>query len=145
MLSVHDWFPTLAGIIGGKVPTDRPIDGIDQSAFILGKQAKSNRESLISFIGEDIAAVRWHQFRLYPKEFVLTTGNPPMTGLAGRRAEGNGFPAIFNIEADPREEVNILGTSAWVVGPYLKVIGEYYKTLEKHPNPKAVNMTQFSR
>jgi arylsulfatase len=145
MFSVHDWFPTLAGIIGGKVPTDRPIDGIDQSAFILGKQAKSNRESLISFIGEDIAAVRWHQFRLYPKEFVLTTGNPPMTGLAGRRAEGNGFPAIFNIEADPREEVNILGTSAWVVGPYLKVIGEYYKTLEKHPNPKAVNMTQFSR
>jgi arylsulfatase len=145
MFSVHDWFPTLAGIIGGKIPTDRPIDGIDQSAFILGKQAKSNRESLISFIGEDIAAVRWHQFRLYPKEFVLTTGNPPMTGLAGRRAEGNGFPAIFNIEADPREEVNILGTSAWVIGPYLRVIGEYYKTLEKHPNPKAVNMTQFSR
>jgi arylsulfatase A-like enzyme len=145
MFSVHDWFPTLAGIIGGKVPTDRPIDGIDQSAFILGKQAKSNRESLISFIGEDIAAVRWHQFRLYPKEFVLTTGNPPMTGLAGRRAEGNGFPAIFNIEADPREEVNILGTSAWVVGPYLRVIGEYMKTLEKHPNPRAVNMTQFSR
>jgi arylsulfatase A-like enzyme len=145
MFSVHDWFPTLAGIIGGKVPTDRPIDGIDQSAFILGRQAKSNRESLISFIGEDIAAVRWHQFRLYPKEFVLTTGNPPMTGLAGRRAEGNGFPAIFNIEADPREEVNILGTSAWVIGPYLKVIGEYMKTLEKYPNPKAVNMTQFSR
>lgn len=145
MFSVHDWFPTLAGIIGGKVPTDRPIDGIDQSAFILGKQAKSNRESLISFIGEEVVAVRWHQFRLYPKEFVLTTGNPPMTGLAGRRAEGNGFPAIFNIEADPREEVNILGTSAWVVGPYLKVIGEYYKTLEKYPNPKGVNMTQFSR
>ena len=145
MFSVHDWFPTLAGIIAGKVPTDRPIDGIDQSAFILGRQAKSNRESLISFIGEDIAAVRWHQFRLYPKEFVLTTGNPPMTGLAGRRAEGNGFPAIFNIEADPREEVNILGTSAWVIGPYLKVIGEYMKTLEKYPNPKAVNMTQFSR
>ena len=143
MFSVHDWFPTLAGIIGGKVPTDRPIDGIDQSAFVLGKQAKSNRESLISFIGTEVAAVRWHQFRLYPKEFVLTTGNPPMNGLAGRRAEGNGFPAIFNIEADPREEVNILGTSAWVIGPYLKVIGEYYKTLEKYPNPKAVNMTEF--
>jgi len=145
MFSVHDWFPTLAGIIGGKVPTDRPMDGIDQSAFVLGKQAKSNRESLISFIGEEVAAVRWRQFRLYPKEFILTTGNPPMTGLAGRRAEGNGFPAIFNIEADPREELNILGTSAWVVGPYLKVIGDYMKTLEKFPNPKAVNMTQFSR
>lgn len=145
MFSVHDWFPTLAGIIGGTVPSDRPIDGIDQSAFILGKQAKSNRESLITFLGEDIAAVRWRQYRLYPKEFIMTTGNPPMTGLAGRRAEGNGFPAIFNIEADPREEVNVLYNSAWVIGPYLEVIGEYMKTLEKHPNPKAVNMTQFSR
>ena len=139
MVSVHDFFPTLAGIIGAKVPTDRPIDGVDQSAFFTGKQAKSNRESLITFIGEEVAAVRWRQFRIYPKQFVPSAGNPAMYGLAGHRAEGNGFPAIFNIEADPREEVNIVGTSAWVIGPYLKVIGEYQKSLEKYPNPKAVN------
>lgn len=145
MFSVHDWFPTLAAIAGAKIPTDRPIDGVDQSAFILGKQTKSNRENLITFLGEEIAAVRWHQFRLYPKEFIQSTGNPPMSGLAGRRAEGNGFPAIFNIEADPREEINVIGTSAWVIGPYLRIVGEYMKTLEKYPNPKAVNMTQFGR
>ena len=138
MVSVHDWFPTLAGFIGAKVPDDRPIDGVDQGAFMLGKQAKSNRESLITFLGDEIAAVRWREFRLYPKQFVMSNGNPSMTGLAGVRVEGNGFPAIYNIEADPREEVNILGTSAWVVGPYLKVIGDYRKTLEKFPNPKAV-------
>jgi arylsulfatase len=68
-----------------------------------------------------------------------------MYGLAGRRAEGNGYPAIFNIEADPREEVNIVATNAWVVGPYLKLIGEYYKTLEKHPNPKPVKLTEFGK
>ncbi len=145
MMSVHDWFPTLAGFIGGKVPNDRPIDGIDQSAFIIGKQPKSNRESLITFIGEEVAAVRWRAYRIYPKEFIMTTGNPSMTGLAGHRAEGNGFPAIFNIEADPREEVNVVGTNAWVVGPYLKVIGEYMKSLEKYPNPKAVNLTVFGK
>lgn len=145
MFSVHDWWPTLAAIIGGKVPTDRPMDGVDQSAFILGRQAKSNRESLISFIGEDIAAVRWRNYRIYPKQFLSSSGNPAMYGLTGARQEGNGFPAIFNIEADPREEVNTLYNSAWVIGPYLKVIGEYMKTLEQHPNPKAVNMTQFSR
>jgi arylsulfatase len=145
MVSVHDWFRTLAGLIGAKVPTDRPIDGVDQGAFITGKLEKSNRESLITFIGDEIAAVRWRAYRLYPKEFISTTGNPPMYGLAGRRADGNGFPAIFNIEADPREEVNILGTSAWVVGPYLKVIGEYMKTLEKYPNPKPVRLTEFGK
>jgi len=145
MVSVHDWFPTLASIIGAKVPADRPMDGIDQSAFLTGKQPKSKRESLITIIGEEVAAVRWREFRIYPKQFVASPGNPAMYGLAGIRLEGNGFPAIFNIEADPREEVNVLGTSAWVIGPYLKVVGEYLKSLEKYPNPRAVNMTQFGR
>lgn len=41
--------------------------------------------------------------------------------------------------------MNIIGTSAWVIGSYLKLIGEYQKTLEKYPNPKAVSLTQFGR
>jgi arylsulfatase len=145
MVSVHDIFPTLAGFIGAKVPADRPIDGVDQGAFFTGQQPKSNRESLITFIGEDVAAVRWRQYRIYPKQFASSSGNPAMYGLAAVRQEGTGFPAIFNIEADPREEENVLYKSAWVIGPYLKLIGEYQKSLEKYPNPKAVNMTEFSR
>jgi hypothetical protein len=127
------------------MPTDRPIDGVDQSAFFLGKQEKSNRESLITCIGEEIVAVRWRAYRIYPKQFIASAGNPSMPGLAGYRMEGAGYPAIFNIEADPREENNIVGWSAWVIGPYLKVVKEYMKTLEKYPNPKAVNMTEFGK
>ncbi|CAH2395163.1 MULTISPECIES: hypothetical protein [Mesorhizobium] len=52
-----------------------------------------------------------------------------MTSLAGNRMKMNGFPAIYNIEADPREEVNVVGTAAWVIGPYLRIIGDYQKTL----------------
>ncbi len=145
MVSIHDFFPTLAAIIGAKIPTDRPIDGVDQSAFFMGKQAKSNRESLITFIGEEIAAVRWRNFRLYPKQFVSSAGNPAMQGLGGYRMEGQGYPAIINIEQDPREEMNLLATSAWVIPQYIKLIGEYEKTLEKYPNPKAVNLTEFKK
>jgi arylsulfatase len=57
----------------------------------------------------------------------------------------NGFPAIYNIEADPREEVNILADTGWMIGQYLKIIGEYQKTLEKYPNPKAVKLTEFGK
>jgi arylsulfatase len=145
MVSIHDFFPTLASIIGAQVPTDRPIDGVDQSAFFTGKQAKSNRESLLTFIGEEVVAVRWRQYRVYPKQFVSSAGNPAMPGLAGYRMEGAGYPAIFNIEADPREEVNVVAFSAWVIAPYLRVIGEYQKSLQKYPNPKAVNLTEFGR
>ena len=91
-------FPTLAGFIGAKVPTGRPTDGVDQRAFFTGKQHKSSRESLITFAGEDVAAMRWQQYPIYPKEFISTAGNPEMHGLVGRRAEGYGFSAVFNIE-----------------------------------------------
>ncbi len=93
--------------------------------------------------GEEIVAVRWHEFRLYPKQFVGSAMN--MQGLSGHREEGNGFPAIFNIEADPREEVNILATHGWVINQYLRLIGEYQKTLVKYPNPKAANLTEFGK
>ncbi len=31
MVSIHDFFPTLAKIIGAKVSEDRPIDGVDRA------------------------------------------------------------------------------------------------------------------
>ena len=37
MFSIMDFFPTFARIIGGKMPTDRPIDGVDQTDVLLGK------------------------------------------------------------------------------------------------------------
>ena len=126
MVSIHDIFPTLASIIGGRVPTDRPMDGVDQSAFIIGRQPLA----AISDLPEAVC-----QFRRKPG--AGRRGRPP------RR--GNGYPAIFNIEHDQREEVNVGGTDAWVVGQYMRLIGEYQKSLEKYSNPKAVNMTQFGR
>ena len=65
--------------------------------------------------------------------------------LAGYRMEGEGYPAIYNIEADPREENNIVAWTARVVGPYIKVIGEYRKSLEKYPNPPAVSLVDFGK
>jgi arylsulfatase len=72
MIAIHDFFPTLAKIIGAKVPKDRPIDGIDQSAFLLGRQDRSNRDHLLTFIGDRLVAVRWKQWRMYPVEFLGT-------------------------------------------------------------------------
>jgi arylsulfatase len=144
MVSIHDFFPTLARVIGAPTPTDRPIDGVDQSAFFTGQQTNSNRDSLLTFIGDELVAVRWRQFRIYPKQFISSAGNPSMAGAAGYRAELVGYPSIFNIEQDPREEVNITATSGWVLRPYMELIGAYQQSLEQHPTPPAVNLTKFS-
>ena len=51
IVAIVDFFPTLARVAGGKVPTDRPMDGVDQSGFFTGQQEKSNREHVLLFLG----------------------------------------------------------------------------------------------
>ena len=145
MVSIYDFLPSLASIIGVKAPTDRAIDGVDQSAFFQGKQKNSNREHLITFIEDEVAAVRWQQFRIYPQDFVSSGGNPFRPGVAGGRMAMNGYPSIYNIENDPREQDNLIASKAWVFRKYMKAIGEYYKSLEKYPNPPGVSLTKFGK
>ena len=53
-------------------------------------------------------------------------------------------PLIYNIELDPREEHPYLITySQFVLGPMIRVIAEYRKTLVGHPNPPAPNLTNW--
>jgi hypothetical protein len=55
----------------------------------------------------------------------------------------NGYPKVFNIESDPREEHNIGEMYNWVVGPLLKAVTAYKATLVDHPNAPSANMTKF--
>lgn len=143
MVSVHDFLPTLAAIIGAPVPNDRPIDGVDQSDFFLGTSEQSARESLITFIEGQIAAVRYKGWRIYPQQFIGSSGNPSAYGLSAHRVDGVGFPAIFNIERDPRELWNVVGVEGWILGEYLRLTGEYRATLKEYPNPPGFSMTKF--
>jgi arylsulfatase A-like enzyme len=65
MVSIMDFFPTLARLAGGKVPDDRPIDGVDQTDLLLGTSDTGRRDALLTFVGPDLVAVRWKQFRTY--------------------------------------------------------------------------------
>jgi len=143
MFSIMDFLPTFARIVGGKMPTDRPIDGVDQTDVLLGKSKTGHRESLLSFIGGELVAVRWQQWRVY-----FTDMHP--TGIGPQRQPGlfstnapMAYAKIYNIQMDPHEDLNVAGLFAWVGGPALKVVEEYKETLKKYPNPPASNITKF--
>jgi arylsulfatase A-like enzyme len=143
MFSIMDFLPTFARAIGAKMPTDRPIDGVDQTDVLLGKSATGNRESLLSFIGPDLLAVRWKQWRVYFTDVHPTgLGSQRQPGLLSASAPLAGYPLIFNIEMDPHEDINV-GSFAWAYGPSLKVVEEYKEKLKKYPNPPAGNLTRF--
>ena len=143
MFSLHDFLPTLANIISAEVPKDRPIDGVDQTDFLLGKQKDSNRDHLLTFIGDRLVAVRWRQWRIYPVEFLPSRGNPATGGYVGTIRETAGYPQIYNIEADPKEQVNVAHLNGYVVGPYMKLIQQYQSSLLQYPNPPAPNLTNI--
>ena len=147
MFSIMDFFPTFARLAGGKVPDDRPIDGVDQTALLLGTSDTGSREDLLTFVGPDLVAARWKQFRAYFVDVAPSRsgwgGEHLMGGVGASAAPMNGYPKVFTIEADPREEHNIGEMYNWVIGPLLKTVENYKATLTKNPNSPAANMTKF--
>lgn len=143
MFSIMDFLPTFANIIGAKVPDDRPIDGVDQTDVLFGKSREGARESLLTFIGADLVAVRWKQWRIY-----LTDIHP--TGIGPQRMPGIlsafaslSYPTLYNIEMDPHEDLQVAGQFAWALTPANKVIDKYKETLKKYPNPPPPNLTKI--
>jgi arylsulfatase A-like enzyme len=147
MFSIMDFFPTFARLAGGKVPNDRPIDGVDQTDLLLGTSDAGRRDTLLTFVGPDLVAARWKQFRAYFADVAPGRsgwgGANLLPGTGGSAAPMNGYPKIFNIESDPREEYNIGAMYEWVIGPVLKAVEEYKASVAKHPNPPAANLTRF--
>ena len=139
MFSIMDFFPTFARLAGGKVPDDRPIDGVDQSDLLLGKSDTGRREHLLTFVGPDLVAARWKQFRAYFADVAPGRsgegGATLMGGIGASAAPMNGYPKVFNIESDPHEDHNIGEMYEWVLGPLLKAVGEYEEGLKRNPNP----------
>jgi arylsulfatase A-like enzyme len=144
MFSIMDFLPTFARIAGGSMPADRAIDGMDQTDVLLGKNEMGQRQSLLSFVGPDLVAVRWKQWRLYFTDVYPTgSGTQRLGGVASASVPMAGYPKLFNIEMDPHEKLNVGGLFAWAVAPALKAVEEYKSSLKKYPNPEAANITKF--
>jgi arylsulfatase len=118
-----DLFPTLAQTAGGKVPDDRVIDGIDMSAFFLGKQEKSGREGIIVYMGEEIFGVKWRNWKLNFKE--------QETLFSETRSYG--IPRVYNLLSDPQERENVLFPHTWVPKAALGQLAEHLQSLRANP------------
>jgi arylsulfatase A-like enzyme len=146
MFSIMDFFPTLATIVGGKMPTDRPIDGVDQSDVLFGKSAVGHREELLSFVGPQLVAVRWKQWRAYFTDMHPTGIGPQrLGGIFATSASMAGYPKTYNIEMDPHEDLNVGGLFGWVGDPALEAVKRCEESVKKYPNPPAPNITNFGR
>jgi arylsulfatase A-like enzyme len=138
IVSILDLYRTLAGMAGaaGRVPSDRPIDSIDQSAFLLGKQPKSNREHVMFFHGADLLAIKWRNFKVHMSVRETAHGDVrmPGQGVITGYATPLSMPWVFDVANDPKELWNIAPSSTWVGAQVAKAGVAYQKSLEKFPN-----------
>jgi arylsulfatase len=118
-----DLFPTLAKIAGGKVPDDRPIDGIDVSDFLLGKTTESGREGFVVYMGNDVFGVKWKDWKIHFKE--QDSWNTVMRTYT--------MPRVFNLISDPREQDNVLFPHTWVLKRALPQLEEHVASLKEFP------------
>lgn len=127
-----DWYPTIAHFIGEetRIPTDRPIDGVDQSDFILGRKKKSNREHVVTYVGDTVFAVKWRNMKVH---FAASEGTHSVV-------QTYTFPQVFDIKEDPKESFELWGNEgyahAWVMGPVTKILATLQESMQKYPNIK---------
>jgi len=127
-----DWMPTLANIIGegDRIPEDRPIDGVDQSTFLLGENEKSDRDHILYFVGDDLFTVKWRTFKIHLK----TTENlwAPVQSYT--------FPPVYDVRNDPGEDNELMAHSlfaySWVYTPMNQILGKLGASIKKYPNIK---------
>jgi arylsulfatase len=118
-----DFFTTLVKAGGGTVPSERQIDGMDMSDFLLGDAEKSGRDVVLCLQGNRLQAAKWRQWKLH----LFTQDDFYSTWSA------NNVPIIYNLEWDPREEHQIDFPHAWVIHPMAAAAGAFLLTLALEP------------
>lgn len=131
-LTAHDWYKTFAALAGAsdRVPTDRPLDGVDASEFLLGASKTTGRQAVLFFGPDgDLMSIKWRNIKVWLR---YSEGiDKPIVKPQ--------FPMVFDLASDPGERYNLFNVKldmGWMLGVGFKFVAEYMKTVAEYPNIK---------
>jgi len=125
-----DWFPTLAHLVGeeDRIPGDRPYDGINQADFLLGKQDKSNREYVVTYVGDRVFSVKWRSLKVH-----FYTAESTFSPIVEHT-----FPQVYDIKNDPDEKRELWRSDGyahlWVMKPVMGILTELQMSMKQYRN-----------
>jgi len=123
IVHVTDLFTTLARIAGARNPADRPVDGIDQLDFFLGRRKRSSREGFLYYIKSELRAAKWRDWKMH-----LVWEAEPNAGANHLES-----PLLFNLTQDPKEETDVNTSASWARTPIRRMIHAFQESLKAHP------------
>lgn len=118
---VTDLFTTLSRLAGAEenIPTDRLIDGVDQSALLLIGETKGRRDNVMIYSGDKLAAVVKEHLKLD----VPPPGKNPITAK------------FYDLQRDTREEWSVsTEIGAWGGAELVRVIQRHMMRKQKFPD-----------
>ncbi len=121
IVHVTDLFTSIARIAGAtdKIPTDRLIDGVDQSALMLKGETYGRRDHIFIYSGNSLKAVVKEQYKL----------NVPGPGENPIGAK------FFDLYRDTREEYPLsTEIGAWGGQEFVRVIQRHMMRKQKYPD-----------
>lgn len=124
--SVIDFFPTCVKLAGGKMPEDRPIDGIDLMPVLEGDSI--GERTIYYFRGEHLRAIRKGRYKLHFSYY-----DQGIAGFGGIKQWVNAeYPMLYDLEADPSERFNIADDHPEVVEDLKKTAETYMAEIERN-------------
>lgn len=134
LFDIMDLFNTSLAIAGieNKIPTERYIDGINQSGFLLADDGETGRQAVFSYNQAEFSAVRWQNFKGY---FKVMQYEQPFSNISMSTFSDVGVaPWIFDIYRDPKERLTRSnGDYEWIYGAILQMQTAHAATFVKYP------------
>jgi arylsulfatase len=141
LFDLMDLFNTslhLAGAID-KIPTDRYIDGIDQTSFLLADDGQSNREKVFIWSEHNLMAMRMYEYKIHVK--VVET-HAQWLGIDMTTISEVGLaPWLFNLYIDPKEEYPVGHRMNAFLASMAAEMKAHGATFKKYP-PKDIGLGQ---
>jgi arylsulfatase len=120
MTHVTDLYTTFARLAGGTkyIPTDRIVDGIDQTALLLEGEGNGRRDYVYIYEGTTLRSVVKQKFKMHL----------PPPGVPGAAAP------VFDLTRDPREENSLIGAALWSGASFQDMIKRHQLAIKKYPH-----------
>jgi len=123
IVHIVDCYTTLARAGGAEIPKDRPIDGVDQMDFFMGKQVSSNRVGFPAYVANRLTAVKWKNWKAH-MIWQENMYDAPQTLP---------IPKLINLLTDLKERRDVGAHNSWVTEPILKLLNEFEASLKEYP------------
>lgn len=139
LFDLMDLFNTSLDLAGAraKIPTDRYIDGIDQTSFLLSDSGQSNREKVFIWNEKDLMAMRMYEYKIHIK--VVETKSQWLNIDMTTVSDVGLAPWLFNLYIDPKEEYPVGHRMNAFLASMAEEMKAHAATFRKYP-PKDIGL-----